>query len=781
MPTFNYQKAIDAGYTPEQIDAFVKKNNLTVRKIQSPVTGSDMQQAQAPTPQPQIQPPQSVKQPTFNERVGQGIRDIGKNILSPFVRTGRNIAGGLVQAPLAIRAGDLANVVNNPNASDEEKDKALKELRRVNQLNRLMAPFAETGKATDAYKQDAGQVLSDPRITKQARDSINIASYGVPFGKGSGILTKAILPGAAVGAMQEASQDDATLTSTLGGAATGGLLSGATYAATKIPSLLKSFGKGTQQVGDKLVQSQLNVPRSTATNLKLPETISALNRYGYSKVDKIAGGADDVIKTIDGTIQSTVSKSKPVKMDGFGEVVKDIVGDPSLAVGKDEKILKFIDKMVQKLTGGGKGSQIRYEADPNTTLEVIRTLQKKAADVAKGKLPAAITDEERALKQAYRLIADELEMRLYEGAGADKLVVGELPKLVGLLEKFSPELAKDASKVTTIGELRSLMAPFVRGKIAAETTELGRNLATETMGGAIRGVGKLVQNPLNILAMPLGSDLVNSGTGNIIGKTGRVLQASPQLPQQISNVSANVASRFPSIVNPNDTVNNPAQDSQTNNAYPTQEQEGGDVQGQVDHTIGNINQMATDINTNPKDIKGSSGYSYNELTRAFAKAMMEGDTKLANRIKPLIEIEKDALADTKKTNSLSSTQKTRISEASIGEKLLDDLTSELNKKKSKIGPIRGKISSVNVYDTDAQVFQSQIKAAAQVIGRAMEGGVLRKEDIPKYEAILPKIDDTLEVSLGKIEKVKKMLKYQKLFLMNSEENTPQPENALTYE
>ena len=44
-----------------------------------------------------------------------------------------------------------------------------------------------------------------------------------------------------------------------------------------------------------------------------------------------------------------------------------------------------------------------------------------------------------------------------------------------------------------------------------------------------------------------------------------------------------------------------------------------------------------------------------------------------------------------------------------------------------------------------------MKAVAQQVGRAMEGGVLRAEDVPKYEAILPKITDTREVALEKIK------------------------------
>lgn len=744
---FNVEKAIAAGVPREQIDAFIKQNKLVAKPFTEPAA-----QPQAPAPTAQPMQPDVMSQPSFNERIGQGAINIGKSIAAPFVRTGKNIAGGLMQAPLALRAADLANVVNDPNKSDEEKDNALKELRRVNQLNKLMAPFAESGKATDSYKQDAGQVLSDPRVTKQVKDSVNVASYAVPFGKGANVLTKAVLPGAVVGGMQGASKDDATAASIVGDAAIGGILGGVTYGATKIPGMLKSLGKGTQQTGDKLVQSQMNIPRSTATGLKLPETMSALNRYGYSKVDKIVGGADDVIRTIDDTVQTTVSKAKPVNLDGFTETVKNIVDDPSIATGKDEKILKFVDKLIQKLTNGGKGSSIRFEADPGSTLEVIRTLQKKAADVAKGKLPAAITDEERALKQAYRLISDELEQRLYSVAGADKIVPSEIPKLVESLRIFSPELAKDAAKVTTVSELRSLMAPFVRGKIAAETTELGRNLATETMGGSLKGVGKLVQNPLNIIAMPLGSDTVNAGVGNIMGKAGRVLQSSPQLPQQISNVSASVASRLPSLVEPNNAVNNPAQSSQGNSGTPEQYQQGDNGQDQFNHGR-TIDQLTTDVNQDPKDVKGSTGYSYNELVKAYSNAMMEGDSKLANRIKPLMELEKDELpSSSKKTPSTSTLQmqgkaKSGIQAADVIQGLLDS------------DPNLSTIATVPMVDlfkgSNRKLYEAAVSSLTDAIGGLRTGATVSKDQQIFYKNMLPKPGDSPAVIKQKLDAVRR--------------------------
>lgn len=55
------------------------------------------------------------------------------------------------------------------------------------------------------------------------------------------------------------------------------------------------------------------------------------------------------------------------------------------------------------------------------------------------------------------------------------------------------------------------------------------------------------------------------------------------------------------------------------------------------------------------------------------------------------------------------------------------------------------------WGTDAKSRQASLDAAKQVIGKAMEGGVLRKEDEAKYVKILPTIKDAPEVARRKIQ------------------------------
>lgn len=81
----------------------------------------------------------------------------------------------------------------------------------------------------------------------------------------------------------------------------------------------------------------------------------------------------------------------------------------------------------------------------------------------------------------------------------------------------------------------------------------------------------------------------------------------------------------------------------------------------------------------------------------------------------------------------------------------------LKGNRNLFGPITGRAGSVNPYNEPAQAVNSQIKAAAQMIGRYMEGGVLRAEDLPKYAAMLPSLSDTPETAQNKINNVRSLL------------------------
>lgn len=91
----------------------------------------------------------------------------------------------------------------------------------------------------------------------------------------------------------------------------------------------------------------------------------------------------------------------------------------------------------------------------------------------------------------------------------------------------------------------------------------------------------------------------------------------------------------------------------------------------------------------------------------------------------------------------------KLSEAGDFPTVMGKLNTAVDTYSDKFGPIAGRISENNPYDTGGQEVLARIKAAKQMVGKYMEAGVLRMEDEKKYEQILPRMADTPAVAKQK--------------------------------
>ena len=81
---------------------------------------------------------------------------------------------------------------------------------------------------------------------------------------------------------------------------------------------------------------------------------------------------------------------------------------------------------------------------------------------------------------------------------------------------------------------------------------------------------------------------------------------------------------------------------------------------------------------------------------------------------------------------------------------------------SKIGAmLPNVVSEYTGIGAEAKKRQSQIDRTKQLIGKTLEGGVLRKEDELKYERILPTIGDPPDVAARKLDGLERMLKQKR--------------------
>jgi hypothetical protein len=82
---------------------------------------------------------------------------------------------------------------------------------------------------------------------------------------------------------------------------------------------------------------------------------------------------------------------------------------------------------------------------------------------------------------------------------------------------------------------------------------------------------------------------------------------------------------------------------------------------------------------------------------------------------------------------------------------LNDLRTIINTNQDKIGPITG-LAALNPWSKSKKI-QADIDRVKQTVGKALEGGVLRKEDEEKYKKILATLTDTPETALYKVDSI----------------------------
>ena len=100
---------------------------------------------------------------------------------------------------------------------------------------------------------------------------------------------------------------------------------------------------------------------------------------------------------------------------------------------------------------------------------------------------------------------------------------------------------------------------------------------------------------------------------------------------------------------------------------------------------------------------------------------------------------------------LSDTAIKEISQSESALNNLADLRQKVKDNISYVGPISG-LAALNPYSKARQI-QADIDRIRQNVGKALEGGVLRKEDEEKYKKILATLNDTPETALYKIDQL----------------------------
>ena len=677
----------------------------------------------------------SIYEQVDNQPKGNLLTDILSYATRPFTNTAKKV--GAVTETAGLYASSPA--FRKQLRGDKLTSKEVKELASYKPM------FEQT-----ARNQTVGQ-----QAVETGKDLAGLASYAVPFGKGAGIVQKAILPGAVASGLLETNQPKSTVSSVVKAGVAGGVTGGALYGLGKLFSGLKG---GLKRVGESTIQSQYNVPRSAARSMKIRETVQKLSDYGINNIDDITPAAERVTGSngvLSRIVRDAAGQADDVPTNGLIKIAQNIADDPSIQAGQDKKLFEFFKKGIKSLYDT-TGNKPPTGGNPLQVLDYIRTLEGKAAGITRGRASYMITDAEKALANSYLSFADELSGRLFQQAGADKIAVNlaQNPQILAELAKVSPKLAEAASKATSVSQLRSLAAPFVRGAKLVTETEAGRNLATNTAAGAVTGLGKLVQNPLNLIAVPLSTNTVNATLGGAIRSSGNLV---PQVAEKaLTNPAVvNTGSRIGGMLG---NILSAGQPQETNQQDVLGVKTGGNEEYTYDPQIGTYvsrdGQWAWDGQQwvqNPTAQQTQSNIPSQEIfQQALINDLMAGGKNVA-KIKAVMDVFYP-------NSKMTATQQKRLATLNMAEGIyntveklaLEAPTGLYGYGRAKIGKLPG------VEGGAAEDLERTTQALAKGIAGALasEVGVATDKDIERWMGLMPKVTDTMAERKRALERLK---------------------------
>jgi len=158
-----------------------------------------------------------------------------------------------------------------------------------------------------------------------------------------------------------------------------------------------------------------------------------------------------------------------------------------------------------------------------------------------------------------------------------------------------------------------------------------------------------------------------------------------------------------------------------------------------------------------------AGQAETARNNAFNNRIAELNAE-SNRIRAL----RAGTSGAEKLRGVTSGDANRIAEMTTGIKQLEGVDATKTGARSWLESfIPNPVTSLTGWGAGTKERQAVINKVKQIIGKSLEGGVLRKEDEEKYKLILPTIDDAPEVAASKLAGLKDTLNQKRGDLLSA--------------
>lgn len=409
---------------------------------------------------------------------------------------------------------------------------------------------------------------------------------------------------------------------------------------------------------------------------------------------------------------SPVKVSKKEILLGMGDAVKNnnsleasFVRDSRTGLGRftttdkpTQSLLKKVGQQIEKEIGSSPGG--------NTSILSVNNLKQTLADdsgkywdkMARGIAP---TQAEETAATLYK----SLDNIIAEKVPAAK----EMTLAQSVLHRATPGW-QTASKVSTSLPISAvgLTAKAASGKSAGAVKD--------AVGYALQQYGKA---PVSTWTKIAGQGIGQNGVRSL-GIQGDTSQQGTQLDAQ---------------GNPIDTTES-------------------DTSGMDQSSIG----MPNDGTTSP-NISSSTSPTTGITNEMIGALMMQDLQKTGGKhVAELQTLAKFVVPAEAKNPKLTDTAIQKINEAKTAMHNLDTVEKALRTTSVSIGPISGRFTGLNQWNSDAQALQALLDTVRQTSGKTLEGGKLTDADYAKYRKILPSLTDTKETALKKVSQLRSMIR-----------------------
>jgi hypothetical protein len=477
--------------------------------------------------------------------------------------------------------------------------------------------------------------------------------------------------------------------------------------------LLKGAGKLLTGEGENLALKSLGIPKGGKWLTEYAKKHGGEDAMETLAKNKLIGmGAQDIedvaLKPLQDTFDNMVTPgSATVDPKTFVQkFVKEIETLRSSPVGQNKQMAKEMEDELYNIIDAAEGGTLDISEFNKFRKQydvVTRDFAKDPALASKNRKVGSI------LRETVQETADKAGLQ--DASGKPLKEVGkELSKLYDIHDRaLIAQNAGRGGKFFGLGDVVTAGAGGVVGGIpGAAATLAGKRIMENPkvlsfLSKAATNTGKNLEKGVGNKVTAVGGRMISQSAGRMMSPSTAVQTGSPQVNTSGMNVSA--GGGYPI----------------TSNNY--QQQESAAPQPLL--TQQEIELLAL------QDLAETGGKNLDALQK-YSAVVGSGETK---------------------QTKLSDTAIGTVNDLQASLDVIGSLEQEFQQNPTQ-GPIMGRIRSANPYDTSAQGTQAKINLAKQIVGKALEGGVLRKEDEEKYAKILPTIKDTPAVAAKKLENVK---------------------------